>query len=176
MPFTPFHFGIGYAAAGIIKYPRYFSFYVFAVTQVVIDTETLYNILSQSNQYHTFFHTILGSLVAAAISIFVSALLYLAINWLLSKFSNRFLEWLTAWQFFPACMPSKVCLIISAMFGALSHVFLDGIMHGDVFPFAPISKQNPLVDLVDIDVLHISCVASFFLGAVLLKGVKIRKR
>lgn len=173
MPFTPFHFGLGYAAAGIVRSPKYFSFYVFVVTQVVIDTETLLNILSESNQYHTFFHTILGSLVAAVISIFVCALLYLAIKWFLLKFFRRFLEWLTDWQLFPASMPSIACLLVSSVFGALSHVFLDGIMHGDVFPFAPFSKQNPLIDLVSVDILHISCVGSFFLGAVLLRGIKL---
>ena len=41
-------------------------------------------------------------------------------------------------------------------------------MHVDMEPFAPISGANPLLRLVSVGWLHVFCVASGLLGAVVL--------
>lgn len=43
MPFTPFHFGVGVAAKAALA--RRFSLIVFVALQIVIDFESLYNLV-----------------------------------------------------------------------------------------------------------------------------------
>ena len=61
MPLTPFHFGLGCLLKGVL--PSSFSLAAFIVSQVFIDMETLWNILSEHDRVHTFFHTYLGVLI-----------------------------------------------------------------------------------------------------------------
>src|SRR6218665_2004889 len=68
MPFTPFHFGLGYGLAAAERRPTRFCFLAFVLTQVVIDTETLLNMARGAPRLHTFFHSFAGSLVAALVS------------------------------------------------------------------------------------------------------------
>ena len=42
---------------------------------------------------------------------------------------------------------------------------LDGIMHGDIRPFLPLTPDNPLYRVVGLDVLHGACVVAGVVGA-----------
>ncbi len=59
MPFTPFHFGPGLFVKSLV--PRKFNLTVFIVTQILIDSEVMWNLLQDKDRLHTFFHTYLGA-------------------------------------------------------------------------------------------------------------------
>ena len=62
MPFTPFHFGPGAALHAIA--PKHVSFIAFCASNVVIDVESLYNLLNHRTPVHAFFHTYIGATLA----------------------------------------------------------------------------------------------------------------
>ena len=66
--------------------------------------------------------------------------------------------------------------IAGAFVGAYSHVFLDSIMHSDMQPFAPVSQANGLLHLISVDALHVVCVLSGVLGALLLYAAFLVRR
>ena len=69
MPVTPFHIIAGVAAKSIR--PKYFSWTVFALANVLIDTEAVYYYFTTGIPQHKYFHTWIG----ATIIIFICALL-----------------------------------------------------------------------------------------------------
>lgn len=172
MPFTPFHFGLGYTAAGLERKPKYFSFFVFVVTQVVIDVETLKNMLTGAPRLHTFFHTFLGSTVAAAISGLLSYGLIRLGQRLIPIFPKAFATTLYGRRLFPFGMPSATAFAVSSLFGAWSHVLLDAVMHSDLRPFAPFSNFNSLEGLVSVKTLLVICSALFIPGFILISNRK----
>ncbi|MDP3980941.1 MAG: DUF4184 domain-containing protein [Chlamydiota bacterium] len=146
MPFTPFHFGPGAFVKSII--PRYFSFTLFALTQVFIDCETLYYILMNEMPLHRFFHTYIGANFVLILAVLMGRPIS---QWIL-KILN---------------IQSKItlkCAIITGIIATYSHVFLDSIMHYDIKPFAPISASNPMLEIIDIGLLHLLCIACGFVG------------
>jgi hypothetical protein len=166
MPFTPFHFGLGYSVAAIERKPARFCFLAFVVTQVVIDVETLVNMIRGANRLHTYFHSFLGSLVAAAIAYFLTY----GIIWvgekvfgvLPSAIGGAF----RSLRMFPEVWPTKACVTLSVLVGAWSHVVLDSIMHSDMWPLWPFSTWNPFLDLMDVGALHLLCMALFVAGLI----------
>lgn len=64
MPFTPFHFGPGALIAAASR--SRVSFLAFTATNVLIDVESLYNMVTDQPRIHAFFHTYAGSTLAAA--------------------------------------------------------------------------------------------------------------
>ena len=58
--------------------------------------------------------------------------------------------------------------LLGGFLGGLTHPLLDGVMHGDIRPFLPLSPENPLYRVVSLDVLHGVCVATGMIGLVLL--------
>lgn len=131
MPITPFHLGLGFLA----REATGASFTAFLVTNVVIDVESGYNLLSHRYPVHTFLHTFVGAtIVAVATTIVMFAL-------------GRWL-------------PMKRPAIAGGAFaGAWSHVVLDGVMHADSRPFAPWSDDNPLYRVIGLVPLHLACTA-----------------
>jgi hypothetical protein len=146
VPITPFHFGPG--ALLTVATRRSASFLAFCAVNVLIDVESLYNMLTDQPRIHTFFHTYIGATVAAAIvsTAFVPA------RWLAAKLpAGR----LTTWR---QLHTSAVGLGAAA--GAWSHVLLDSIMHGDIAPLAPFSDANGLYRVVPLRVLHLGCLVA----------------
>ena len=147
MPITPFHFGPGAALQAIA--PRHVSFLAFCAANVLIDVESLYNLVHGRHPVHAFFHTYVGAtLVAMAI---------VAAFWLLRRAGvTRLLPALTLRQ-----------VAIGAALGAWSHVLLDSVMHADIQPLQPLSAANGLLGLVSLSVLHWGCLACGGLAIVL---------
>lgn len=150
MPLTPFHFGPGILIKSILW--RRFSLFVFVYSQILIDCETLWNILAGHERLHTFFHTYLGSLIIVAILTFTAKPLFEVSMKLWSSHSQKGVQ-----------LP-HVLALFSALIGVWSHVFLDSIMHQDITPFAPFSDANPLLQIVSLDILHLGCIYSGILG------------
>jgi hypothetical protein len=148
MPFTPFHFGPGYLVATVtLRNPSLFSFYIFALSQVVIDCETLWNIAHDNPRLHTFFHTYSGSLIAGAISL----LLYRPFFYLLDKPLHLFPNFklaLSQWRIWELEVPTWKTAFISNLIGVWSHVLFDSVDHSDVTPFWPWTTINPFYELV----------------------------
>jgi hypothetical protein len=158
MPITPFHFGPGAAVHALA--PKHVSFLAFCTTNVLIDFESLYNLVNRHDQVHAFFHTYVGATIVVAATI--------ALFFFLKLFSKKF--WfpnIFGWQGL-----SVRQVVIGAALGGYSHVALDSIMHLDIRPLSPMSNSNALLSLVSLGTLHWVCVA---LGLVGMLGVGIRK-
>ena len=156
MPFTPFHFGPGYlAAAATSKRPALFSFYVFALSQVVIDCETLYNMLTGAPRLHTFFHTFAGSLAAGALTVLLYRPLYRLVDIPLQLFPPLKRD-AAQWRLWESSAPSLATASFTALLGAWSHVLFDAVDHSDVQPLAPWSGANPLHELVSSGHIYLS--------------------
>lgn len=157
MPITPFHFGPGAALHAVA--PRHISFLSFCAANVLIDFESLYNLVNHRHPVHAFFHTYVGAtiVVAATISLFVVARRFAKRWWLPNLFH---------WQDL-----SLVQVSAGAALGAYSHIVLDSVMHRDIQPLAPFSLANALLGVVPLGALHILCVA---LGVLGLVGLAVR--
>lgn len=154
MPITPFHFGPGAALHALA--PRQISFLSFCAANVLIDFESLYNLVNHRHPVHAFFHTYVGAtlIIAAVVVLFAAA------RW----FARRFwLPNLLGWQEL-----SLLQVSLGGVLGAYSHVVLDSVMHGDIQPLAPFSTANALLSVFSLSILHLGCVALGILGLLVL--------
>jgi hypothetical protein len=164
MPFTPFHMGPGLALKGLLG--RQFSLMVFGFSQVIIDIEPLVRILRGDSVLHGATHTYVGAtaLALAAVIVgrpvcrFLLAALTPAATGPLANAVSREISWSAA--------------VAGAVLGVYSHVALDSIMHADMHPICPFSAVNRLLGIVPIGTLHVGCIVSGALGAVLL-GIRL---
>jgi len=144
MPVTPFHFGPGALFHAIA--PKHVSFLAFCIANILIDLESLYNLVHHNHPVHTFFHSYVGAtLIVAAV-----AFLHIVARW----FATRF--WLPNLLHWRDLVTRQV--IIGAALGAYSHVVLDSIMHQDIQPLSPFSASNHLLGLVSLSTLHSGCI------------------
>ena len=136
MPVTPFHFGPGFLIKSILF--KRFSFRVFILSNILIDIEPLYYILTNQYPLHRFFHTYIGATVVAIVSILLGRII---------------------WRKIP-----KSVVIIGAFLGTYSHILLDSIMHADLQPFYPFSSMNSLLHVLSYFQLHLLCVTTGVVG------------
>ena len=156
MPFTPFHFGPGLLIQSLLS--RWFSFWVFVLSQIVIDLETLYRIFSGMRPLHGMLHSFFGATIAAGITI----LLVRPAFWAASAVHQLF-EVVKREE--PVYTPPPFAVVcVTACVGAWSHVVLDSVMHTDVTPFHPFSPDNPFLHWVSLTALHQGCVLAGVLG------------
>ncbi len=153
MPVTPFHFGPGVLIKSVV--PRWFSLRAFILVQVVIDFETAWNIVRGNNRLHTVFHSYMGATVAMLCAFGLVVL------------SNAIIRQVQARPF-----QLRSFEIRSSVFGIIvggwSHVFLDSIMHADLYPFYPLGRQQPQLAMWSLEKLHAICLLGFVLGGVIL--------
>ena len=150
MPITPFHFGPGILVSAASR--SKVSFLAFAATNVLIDVESLYNMVTGQPRSHTFFHTYLGSTLAAAVVVVV----FLPIRWAALK--------LPTWPVLAWRRLSVTAVLLGSLVGAWSHVLFDSVMHGDITPLAPFSNANGLYRIVPLGALHLFCVGAGIVG------------
>jgi len=151
MPFTPLHMGPAIAIKAVLQ--RKFSLMVFGWSQIVIDIQPLYAMLTDNGELHGFSHTYIGATILG----------------LLSAVSGKYLgEWglqiLRESKHLPI---SWSVSLLSASIGTYSHVALDSIMHADVLPYAPFSTANPLYGIISIETLYIGCLATALFGGLI---------
>lgn len=161
MPLTPFHLGPGLLVKSLL--PRQFSLLVFILTQVLIDCEPLYFILTGQFPVHRILHTYVGATVVAVGAAVIGR-----------SASNRVINW-----YYATIVKTRAgrmtgthglswsAALAGAFIGAYSHVALDSLMHADLRPFYPLSQSNPLLDTVSWTVLHLGCLLSGVIGLVL---------
>jgi len=150
MPITPFHFGLGAALHSAA--PKRVSFLSFCAANVLIDIESLYNLVLRQHPVHAFLHTFIG----ATLMVVATVALFLVFRWFASKFwlPNSF-----SWQ-----APLVPPVALGAALGAYSHVALDSVMHADIQPFSPFSSANPLLGVVPLGTLHIALLVLAAVG------------
>lgn len=163
MPFTPLHFGPGFFIKSILR--KHFSFTVFIVSQVIIDLETLWNILREEPRLHYIFHSFTGSLIPATITILLARPIFFVAHFIARP---QFVGQETS----PLIYPGWRVIFVSALIGAWSHVFLDAFMHWDVTPFIPWSPINPFRPLISVEDLHRGCVLAGLLGGIIWLALK----
>jgi hypothetical protein len=154
MPFTPFHFGPGILVKSVA--PRRFSFLVFIAIQVLIDFETLWNLMRGNPRLHTFFHSYLGALL-------ISVLIFV--------FRHKLVALAKRINFFRRTLVGSLApdvLVFSVVVGAFSHVLLDSLMHADLFPFAPFSLGNNFQGQISLIGLHLGCIISGAIGGIII--------
>ncbi len=147
VPITPFHFGPGMLLGVAVED----SLVAFVVTNVAIDVESGYHLLTHAYPIHTFLHTLVGATLAAVVVMLAVGAATRAVR--RGVLSRRTIAGID----------------IGAVVGAWSHVALDAVMHADVEPLAPWSPANPLRGVLPLSVLHLACVACAMLaGSVFL--------
>lgn len=154
MPITPFHFGPGAALHAIA--PQRVSLLSFCTVNVLIDIESLYNLVHRNYPVHTFLHTYVGATVALGATVLIF----------------RAAQALPVRRLFPNVFGWRDLTLIQTTFGAAlgaySHVFLDSIMHADIEPYWPFSQANPVFRIISLEALHLGCVAAGVIGVILL--------
>jgi len=149
MPFTPLHMGPGIALKAIAQ--RNFSLMVFGWSQIVIDIQPLYVMLTDKGELHGFSHTLIGA-----------ALLGLFCCWSGKYLGELGLRILREQRHLPISWRTS---FISAYIGTFSHVAIDSIMHSDLAPFYPFSEISPWHGIISIEALHIWCLGTAVIGA-----------
>jgi hypothetical protein len=145
MPITPFHLGPG-ALLGVAVDG---SFTAFLVANVVIDVESGYHLLTGAYPVHTFLHTFVGATIVAIATI---AVLGAVERWRRVHRAHNPDGTLRS-------ETSYAAIAAGGAAGSWSHVVLDGVMHGDMRPFAPWSDANPFYRVISVLALHGVCVA-----------------
>ncbi|PAP77649.1 hypothetical protein [Rubrivirga marina] len=147
MPVTPFHFGPGLLLKGLA--PSRVSLAAFVLANVVIDAESVVNLLAGRSPVHATFHTLAGATIAGA-----------ACGALVAWVGRRRGAASAEWRAGPA--------LVGGVLGGLGQTGLDAIMHSDLRPFLPVSAANPLLGAVDLDLLHLACVVTGVVGLAVL--------
>lgn len=150
MPITPFHFGPGALLKAAA--PAHISFIAFCTANVLIDCESLYNLLKGNVQVHAFFHTYVG----ATLTIPATWLLYKALYWLAERAR---LPNILGWKNLQTRQ-----VLVGAALGAYTHIVFDSIMHSDIRPWWPFSTANGLLHIIPLGYLHLACLAAGILG------------
>lgn len=130
-----------------------FSFMVFGGSQVLIDIEPGYRMLSGDLVVHGLSHTVAGALLIGIVATVIGKPI--------SEFTLRLLR-------FSQTHISWTASATGAFIGTFSHVFFDAIMHSDMLPWAPFSDSNSLLGAISLSSIHILCVVLGIVGALLV--------
>ena len=163
---------MGPALAAKAVAPRYFSFLIFGVTQVVIDSEAAFYLLRDDWPYHRFLHTYVGATLAAVLAVVVGRpLLERALRvWnRLIRAERGSLLWIE-----PRVSP--VAAVSGALIGGYSHVLLDSFLYSDMRPLAPMSDGNAALNALSTMEVYAGCVALGLLGGAALTARWVWRR
>jgi len=151
MPVTPFHLGVGLVAKALLR--GSFSLMVFAWSQILMDLQPLIALTTGTGDVHGWSHTFIGAIVIGAIATVTGKpLANLVLRLVVPKThaAVRVSWWVAAG---------------SALFGTLSHIVLDGLMHSDLHPFAPWSEAQPWLGAISYGDVYLLSVVLGTLGA-----------
>ncbi len=155
---------MGAALAAKAVAPKYFSFLIFGVTQVVIDSEAAFYVIRDDWPYHRFLHTYLGATLAALLAVVIGRpLLERAFRvWNRLIVSDRgSLLWVEP-------RVPLVAAISGALIGGYSHVLLDSFLYMDMRPIAPLSDSNAALNALSTLEVYAMCLALGLLGGIAL--------
>ena len=139
------------------------SVLTFGIAQVIMDIEPGIGMITGANILHGPSHTILGALIIAFFVILISPKICSVILQKINKELKHYhLNWLIGSE-----KVTKNGIIISALFGTLSHVALDSVIHADIHPLTPFSDKNPLFGIVPHDQIYMICAVAGILGLII---------
>ena len=150
MPFTPLHMGPGLVVKACLQ--GAFSLTVFGWSQILIDLQPLYVLLTGNGDLHGLSHTYIGATGIALVAALTG-----------KRLSEIGLRFIAMQAYNPISWPVAFA---SAFIGTYSHVLIDGIMHADMAPFAPLSEARFLFGVIGLEILHILCIASAVVGSI----------
>jgi hypothetical protein len=157
MPFTPFHFGPGLLIKTLM--PAHFSLSMFALANVAMDIEPLYQLMRGAYPLHGFSHNLFGAALIGGATVLAGRIAI--------RRAWRWYERLSAQAGSTVHMTSTQAWM-GAMTGTFSHVLLDALMHADMHPFAPFSEANPLLDISYTQNVYLGCVVAGMAGVLLM--------
>lgn len=159
VPVTPFHMG----PAMVLKaaFGRSMSLGTFGITQVVIDVESVGNILTGRFPVHDRLHTLPGALLVA---LGVTVVFRAPLTFIYARLRKR--DDVRSWIATELVEVSWLSAGIGAFFGGVTHVLFDGMMHADARPFAPLVPGNPLLIAESFEAIHVACLVLGVLGFV----------
>jgi hypothetical protein len=162
MPFTPIHLGVALPVKAVSE--KKFNFLIFAWAQVVMDLQPLVVLLTQRGKVHGWTHTFLAALALGALTSVSGKYAIEGVTKLLKIGPNG-----------RVVVPWKVANL-SALFGTVSHVFLDALIYPEMAPFWPLSQSNPLYFGITSYQVIVFCLACGALGGLAWAArVAIRK-
>jgi hypothetical protein len=161
MPITPFHFGLGLLFRGL---SRHVSMCAFVVVNCLIDLEPVLTYLVTGDPMHRFFHTYVGSTVAAVATALLAR--HPCEKWLVF-WNSRLSVGQTRWLGVDTTIASSA-FWIGSLVGAWSHIWLDAFMHVDVEPWWPIIVGNTRHGIFDVNQLHALCLIAGLFGLLLV--------
>ena len=162
MPITPFHMGPALAVKAVA--PKYFSFLIFGITQLVIDAEVVVHLLRDDWPYHRFLHTYPGATLVALLAVVIGRPLLERALRLWNRLVGADRESLL-W------MEPRVPLLAAisgALLGGYSHVLLDSFLYTDIRPIAPFSDSNATLNALSSVDVYLACLALGLLGGAAL--------
>lgn len=137
-----------------------FSVITFGIAQVLMDIEPGIRLWTNSDVLHGPTHTFAGALLMAFLVTLIAPSLC---NYLLTKWNKEVVFHKQPWLVYSLPV-SKTAVTIGALFGTLSHVILDSLMHQDIRPLSPISQANPFMGLISHDDVYMTCTLAGVLG------------
>jgi membrane-bound metal-dependent hydrolase YbcI (DUF457 family) len=158
LPFTPFHMGAAFAIKPAAR--QHFSILAFGLAQIFMDLEPLMGMLNDWPRLHGWSHTVAGALLIGV----ATASIAIPLLPTFLRFFHRKASSPLGWLFDP-CPPSRMAIWTGAMVGSLSHIVLDGLIHYDMTPLAPVSQLNPIVGWLEHDMVYGLCSILGALGA-----------
>lgn len=160
MPITPVHMGPALAAKVVA--PRYFSFLVFGITQVAIDAEAAFYLVTDDPPYHRFLHTYLGATLVALLAVVIGRPLlgYAFGLW------NRLVRAERGSLFRVEPRVPLIAAISGALIGGYSHVLLDSFLYRDMYPMIPLSYSKTTLNALSTLEVYAVCIALGLLGGV----------
>jgi hypothetical protein len=152
MPNTLLHFGPNSYVALLLY--KFLDFPVFILINIFINFESYLVILFHLNYpQHGYIHTFL---ISPFVAILVAILLYSLKNKLKKLMNFLRLPYETSFR----------KMLISSIFGAWLHIFLDAFVYSDIRPFFPL-KANPLYGVISLFVMNLICIILFIPAFVL---------
>lgn len=155
---------MGPALAAKAVAPGHFSFLVFGITQVVIDAEAAFYLLTDDPPYHRFLHTYLGATIVALLAVVVGRpLLEYALRLCnrLVRADRESLLWIEP-------RVPLVAAVSGALIGGYSHVLLDSFLYTDIHPISPLSDSNAALNALSSLEVYALCLALGLVGAIAL--------
>lgn len=147
MPFTPFHAGAGLFGKGLA--PKSQSLVLFVATQVAIDLQPGFAMLTGKGELHGWSHTFAGAFFLAGCAALLWKVIEQRTKWgklRLPYLSNRQLFWTAVW-------------------GSVSHIGLDVLCHAEMYSawgFYKIGMENAEIFAVLLGLMGLAFMAISF--------------
>lgn len=169
LPFTPFHLGAALIAKPALD--QRLSLTAFALAQVAMDVEPGVRMLTGADEVlHGLSHTLPGAVVIAAAVALVTPMMRGPV---VRRWNREARFYQQHWLIQPEAL-TRGTVAAGALFGTLSHVGLDSLIHQDIRPLFPFSAANPLQGLLSHDAVYLACAVAAGIGAIAWLAVRWR--